>query len=57
MKVYKVSFKDSITPVGVVAVHGKVTIAHPSLGRVEGKSIEEVKAIVKKKKGSISKVR
>jgi len=51
-----VQFRKDI-PVGMVVEHGTVTKAHPSIGKVKGKSIEKAKQIIKGKKGKITKVR
>lgn len=56
MRVYKVELPKSISPVGVVVEHGKVTAVHPSIGVKRGASVEKVKEVVKKKKGRMVKV-
>lgn len=55
MRVYKVTLPKA-PPVGVVIEHGKVTIAHPSVGVKPGTSIKDVKQKVKQKKGHIVRV-
>lgn len=57
MKVYGVKLRKVAFLVGVVVEQGKITKAHPLIGNVEGKSIEYVKKLVAKNKGTIIKVR
>lgn len=56
MKVYRVTFKNG-RPVGMIVEHGKVTVAHPTIGKVEGKNIKDVKKLIESKKGEIFRLR
>jgi hypothetical protein len=57
MSTYKVLFKDSVSPVGVVTENNLVVKVHPDVGKVMGMHIDKVKKLVKKRKGTIIKVK
>ena len=56
MTVYAVVFK-SMSPVAVVTENKRVVKAHPNVGVEEGMHIDEVKKLVAKKKGTITRVK